>query len=89
MKKKKKRNAPFFIYYYFLSFIFFLFHFIFYHSMIFSSCYALVIGNQAPRPKPQVRAGDSRRNERDFHQSFATAVQGKYTEFSLYRRKGQ
>ena len=68
--------------------------------MIFISCYALVIGNQAPPPpqkkkkkkqkkKKQVRAADSRGNERGFHQSFATAVQGKYPGYALYRHKGQ
>ena len=35
-----------------------------------------------------VRAEDSRGNEQRFDQSFATAVQGKYPAFALYRQKG-
>ena len=42
--------------------------------------YALVICNPGS-------AEDSRRNERGFGQSFATAVRGKYSGFALYWQK--
>ena len=34
------------------------------------------------------RAGDSRRNDRGFDQSLATAVRGNYPGFALYEQKG-
>ena len=51
---------------------------------------APIIYNHAhpPLPHPLYSKGDSHGNERGFDQSYATAVQGKYPGFVLYRQKG-
>ena len=60
----------------------------YFHRILTGTAYALVICNHGP-PHPRGSAGDSRGNERCFDKSFATAVQGKYPGFALYRQKGQ